>query len=122
MRDLETSRAALYRKGVLSESMAAFFLRLKGYRIRARRYKTKHGEIDLIATKGNVIAFVEVKARDSYATGVEAILPQAQRRVENAAAHFMQRHAVFQDYVWRFDAVVVRMGRLPYHLKDAWRP
>lgn len=111
-----------YKKGLLSESMAALFLLCKGYRLRETRYKTKHGEIDLIATKGKTIVFVEVKARDDYAQGVEAISPRSQKRIQAAAQHFMQRNRRLQDYVWRFDAVVVRMGRLPYHLKDAWRP
>ena len=111
-----------HEKGVFSEGVAAVFLTLKGYRIRARRYKTKHGEIDLIATKGKTVAFVEVKARRDHATGLEAISPKAQRRIQNAALHYMQRQHRLSDYVWRFDAVVVRMNGLPYHLKDAWRP
>lgn len=120
-----TEALARYEKGMLSERIAAFFLIAKGYRIRERRYKTRHGEIDLIATKGKTIAFVEVKSRRSYAEGVEAISPKSQRRIQAAAEHYMQRHGsgktALSDYVWRFDAVVVRTGRLPYHLKDAWR-
>ena len=117
-----TKPLARYKKGIVSEWVTALFLTAKGYRVRAMRYKTKHGEIDLVATKGKTVIFIEVKARDDYATGVEAILPKSQRRIQASAEHYMQRHKSLQDYVWRFDAVVVRMGRLPYHLKDAWRP
>ena len=111
-----------HKKGLFSEGVAAAFLTLKGYHIRARRYKTKHGEIDLIVTKGKTVAFVEVKARKTYADGVEAISPKAQVRIQDAAQHYMQRQSELADYVWRFDAVVVRTDGLPYHLKDAWRP
>ncbi len=113
---------ARHKKGLWSEALAAVFLMTKGYSVQAKRYKTKHGEIDLIVTKGKTIAFVEVKARESYTDGVEAISPRAQQRIQDAAQHFMQRQTAYDDYVWRFDAVVVRTGRLPYHLKDAWRP
>lgn len=115
-------RIERYRKGHAAEKLAAWWLRLKGYRICARRYKTPHGEIDLVACRGRVVAFVEVKARASRDAGLLAISPQAQRRIQNAALHFMARHPALAGRDWRFDAVVVRSRCLPYHLSDAWRP
>lgn len=111
-----------YRKGLSSESRALWFLRLKGYRILARRYKTPFGEIDLVASRGRILVFVEVKARDIMSDGLEAVTPKSQERIQRAAMRFVQQSPGFQDHDWRFDAIVVRPRRLPYHMKDAWRP
>jgi putative endonuclease len=61
-------RRRAWRRGRLAESMAAFLLRLKGFRILARGYKVPVGEIDIIARRGRLIAFVEVKARAASIT------------------------------------------------------
>ena len=58
-------RVAAFRTGISAESRAAAFLMAKGYRILAKRYRTPHGEIDIVARRRNLIAFVEVKARAS---------------------------------------------------------
>jgi putative endonuclease len=100
---------------------AAIYLMCKGYRILAWRYKTKSGEVDLVAVRGGTVLFVEVKARADRTTGLEAVTPKAQARILRAAEHFMQRRPRYKNYVWRFDAVIVTSRRLPYHLKDAWR-
>jgi putative endonuclease len=116
-----THRIERYKKGHWAEYLGTWFLRLKAYHIKERRFKTKYGEIDLIAVRGNVIVFVEVKARDTKIQGLEAITPQAQQRIMRAAQAFMQKHRQYQNYVWRFDALVVRPWRLPYHVENAWR-
>lgn len=116
-----TEHLQRYKRGRAAEIAAALYLMCKGYRILSWRYKTKHGEVDLIAKRGRVVAFVEVKARGGHAEGLEAVTPKAQVRILRAAEHYMQRHPTFQNYVWRFDAVVVTSRRLPYHLTDAWR-
>jgi putative endonuclease len=110
-----------YHKGVWAEWVAALYLMCKGYRIVARRYKTRYGEVDLIARRLGVVAFVEVKARPTRTVGLEAITPKSQQRILNAATAFVQRHPVYQNYVWRFDALVVSPRALPYHMTDAWR-
>lgn len=117
-----TERLARYKKGHRAENYAAWFLRLKGYRVLAKRHKTHVGEIDLIAIKGNCIIFCEVKARNDLSGGLEAIAHKAQLRIQRAAASFVQKNKPYENYDWRFDAVVVRPWQLPYHLKDAWRP
>src|SRR5579859_3351957 len=66
-------RRAAYRRGHAGERLAALRLLLTGYRILARRYRTRVGEIDLIARRGDVVAFVEVKRRDGLAVGLEAV-------------------------------------------------
>jgi putative endonuclease len=116
-----TDRLARYKKGHRAEAMARHFLGLKFYRLLALRYKTKIGEIDLVVTKGNKIIFCEVKARDGLTDGLEAVSPHSQQRIQRAATYFCQHNPRYQNYDWRFDVVVVRPWRLPYHLKDAWR-
>jgi len=95
-------------------------LRLKGYRILARRYKTPMGELDLIARRGRVIAFIEVKARSETAQGLEAITVQKRRRSARAALAFVMRHPEIAEFDLRFDVVVVRRLRPPHHLENAW--
>lgn len=110
-----------YHKGLRGEWLVAWYLRLKGYRVRAMRYKTRYGEIDIVATRGRSLVFVEVKARQAVEEGLYAVTPQAQERIARAATAFMQRRPRFNNYNTRFDAVVVRPYRLPYHIQDAWR-
>ena len=118
--DAATGRAA-YRSGLRAEALAAVLLRLKGYRILARRLKTPAGEIDMVIRRGSSLAIVEVKARGT-GDAVEAILPRQQRRLERAAAHFLGRNPQLAGLDLRFDVVLVAPRRLPRHLADAWRP
>lgn len=101
-------------------------LRLKGYRVLARRSKRHVGEIDLIARRGSVLAFIEVKARADAVHAVEAITPNQRRRIERAAEAFMQRNPALARCDIRFDVVLVgtRPGEhlWPRHIVDAWRP
>lgn len=119
--DVATGRAA-HRLGLRAEMLAALLLRLKGYRIVARRLKTPAGEIDMVVRRGRALAIVEVKARGLDDTAVEALLPRQQRRLEQAAAHFLGRHPQLAGLALRFDVVLVTPFRLPRHMKDAWRP
>ena len=111
-----------HQKGLFAETLAIFYLRCKGYRLLARRFKTKLGEIDIIMQRGKTLAFIEVKARPSNANGLEAISPKARQRIQRSAQLFCQSQPRFNNHDWRFDAIVVKPRRLPYHLKDAWRP
>jgi len=117
--DAATGRAA-HRLGLRAETIAALFLRLKGYRILARRLKTPAGEIDMVVRRGRALAIVEVKARAVRAE--EALLPRQQQRLERAAAHFLGRNPALADLDLRFDVVLVVPRRLPRHMPDAWRP
>jgi putative endonuclease len=114
-------RRAAYRRGHAGERLAAFRLLLTGYRILARRYRTKVGEIDLIARRGNVVAFVEVKRRGALAAGLEAVTPQAQARIRRAAEAYIQRHPALAERALRFDVMVVTPWTWPRHIVDAWR-
>ena len=97
------------------------WLRLKGYRILARDFRSPVGEIDLIARRGSVLAVVEVKARQSLEEAGEAIGPRQRARIRNAAIVFLQRHPSLGTLDVRFDAVLMVPGRWPRHLTDAWR-
>lgn len=115
------ARRAAYRLGLSAETRAALWLRLKGYRILARRYRTPRGEIDLIARRGKTIAFVEVKARANRNAALEAISPQAQRRIVEAAHIWLSTNPGCMDVTLRFDAMLIAPRRLPHHMANAWQ-
>jgi putative endonuclease len=72
-------RRRAWRRGFRAETIALVFLTLKGYRLLARRYGGKGGEIDLIMRRRRAIVFVEVKARDDFESAAEAIGPGKHR-------------------------------------------
>jgi len=110
---------AAHAAGLRAEALAALMLRLKGYRILARRMKTRLGEIDLIARRGRALVFVEVKARGNLDGAAEALMAEQRAR---AAALFVAARPAFADLDMRFDVVLVAPRRWPRHLADAWRP
>lgn len=116
---LATRREA-YARGRRGERLAAWWLRLKGYRILAQDFRCPMGEIDLVARRGGILAIVEVKHRGALAAAGEAVTPRQQRRVLRAAQHFLQRRPDLADLQLRFDAVLLVPRRWPHHLKDAW--
>ena len=116
----KTARRRAYRSGRWAETGAAWWLRLKGYRIVARGFKTPVGEIDLIAKRGNVLAFVEVKTRPSRAESAEAITFRQQARIARAASWFLNSRPDFAALESRFDAVLVVSRHLPVHIPGAW--
>ena len=121
----KVGRVRAYRFGRFAESLCVWRLRLAGYRVLARRFKTPVGEIDIVARRGDTLAFVEVKARHAAADrGDQAVeLTARQRaRIERAAEAFVARRPRLAGCAMRFDLMVVRPWRAPRHLADAWRP
>ena len=116
-----TSRAEREAHGRRGESLAAWYLRFKGWRILARRVKTPRGEIDLIARRGAVVAFVEVKWRASAAELDHAIDAYRLRRVLAAAEAVGHRYARPDDQQ-RIDIVLLAPGRFPRHMANALLP
>ena len=114
------ARQRAYARGRRGERIAAWWLRLKGYRVLARGFRCPAGEVDLIARRGSILAIVEVKHRDSLAVAGEAVGPRQQHRVRRAAEHFLQRRPDLAGLQLRFDAVLLVPRQLPRHLKDAW--
>jgi putative endonuclease len=105
--------------GRRAERLAAWWLRLKGWRILAVRAKTPVGEVDLIARRGRTLAFVEVKARASEAEAGMALDEWRLRRVARAAEALAPRYARPGDDV-RIDAMFLVPRRLPRHLTNVW--
>ena len=120
-RPVQARRRAAYRRGHAGETLAAWRLRLAGYRILARRYRTKLGEIDLVARRGGIVAFIEVKRRADLATGLEAVTPQARTRIGRAAELFIRRNPALAELALRFDVIVITPWAWPRHMIDAWR-
>ena len=114
------ARLAADRRGHRAETMAAWWLRLHGYRIVARRVRTRVGEIDLIARRGKVLAFVEVKARDRLDNALAALHPAAMTRIAAAANALTERYGRGCT-TFRIDAVIVVRGQWPRHYRDVWR-
>jgi putative endonuclease len=110
------------RQGRGAERLAGLWLRAKGFGILASRFQSPQGEIDLIARRGRLLLFVEVKARSDDAAAAEAVTARQRSRIERAAQAFLQRRPELAACEMRFDAVLIRPGRLPRHIKDAWRP
>ena len=120
------ARQAAQRLGHVAEWRAVWRLRLAGYSVLARRYKTRLGEIDIVARRGGILAFVEVKARTDIAAATDALGGRQFGRVARAASLFLARHPHYAADSVRFDAVLVD-GSLwrniwPRHLADVWRP
>lgn len=110
-----------YKKGMFAEYVAIIFLVLKGYRILKHRYKTRYGEIDVVARRGHVIAFIEVKSRKTEEGALEAVHPKTQRRIENAAKDFISRNSqLCGNSSFRFDVITVSKPFRIKHLDNAW--
>ncbi len=92
--------------GRRAEALAVWYLRLKLYRVLARRWRSPAGEIDLIVRRGRTIVFVEVKQRLDADTGLEAVRPMARRRIARAAEHWIAANPAAASLDRRFDVVV----------------
>jgi putative endonuclease len=114
------SRRAGYRLGLRAETIAALYLRLKFYRILARRFASPAGEIDLVARRGTSLVFVEVKARPTLEAAAESIRHMQRARIVQAANAFLSRHPHYINHFARFDAILIAPGRWPRHLISAF--
>lgn len=101
------------RRGQGAERLCIWLLRLKGYRILARRFRVPSGEIDLIARRGRVLVAVEVKARAGFDAAAAAISPHQRRRIARALEHFLARRPDLAVLDRRFDVMMVVPRRWP---------
>ena len=108
------------RAGRRAERVAALLLALKGYRILARGFTVPGGEIDIVALRGDVVAFVEVKARADAEAALLAIDGAKRRRIARAAAVWLSRNARAAGFTFRGDAVLIVPRRWPRHVVDAF--
>jgi len=121
-------RKATHDFGLKAEKMAAWYLRMKGYRIIAERYRNHQGEIDLLAVRGKNLVAVEVKARKNFAACHESVPPFKQQKIMRAMEGLMGSQSKIAGLARaserniRFDVIWIVRGVLPHHIKDAWRP
>ncbi len=113
------NRLAAEQRGRRGETIAAWFLRLKGWRVVAMRVKTPRGEVDLIARRGKTIAFVEVKARRNVHDLATAIDAYRLRRVAAAAEILLPKYGKECENM-QIDLIMVAPWRWPHHLPNVW--
>ena len=106
--------------GRRAETLAAWYLRLKGYRIVATRVKTPVGEIDLIARRFGTTAFIEVKARQARSEEAAALEMANTRRIARAAEYYVAHHPALAETPLRFDVIFLAPGTWPRHVKGAF--
>lgn len=108
-----------YQRGLRAEIITMVWLALRGYRILRWRYKTKVGEIDIIARRGQTVAFIEVKNRATLDEALHSLTPQMRRRIGQAAKHYLTTVTGEFPAQYRFDLVAVS-GFSVRHLDNAW--
>ena len=113
-------RRAAERRGRGAETLACWYLRLHGWRILARRARVPGGEVDVVARRGKILAFIEVKARATEDAAAFALDEWRLRRVVAAAERLAPRYLRDGDDV-RIDALFVVPKRWPRHLPNVWQ-
>lgn len=113
------NRAEAERRGRRAETIAAWWLRVHGWRIVARRLRTPVGEVDLVVRRGRTVAFVEVKTRHNHEDLSLAVDRHRLTRVARAAEALISRFANRGETV-RIDVILIGSGGLPRHLKNVW--
>jgi putative endonuclease len=114
------SRQQAQRRGRRAEALCAWVLRLQGFRILERNWRVPMGEVDIIARRGRVLAFVEVKSRDTEDAAREAVSQKQRQRIENAAGAYLAYHPACAKLHARFDVMAVAPRRWPAHIRSAW--
>jgi putative endonuclease len=117
-----SQRAAAERAGRRAETLAVWLLRLKGYAILARRFRSPVGEIDIVARRAGILAFVEVKQRRQSEAALAALTARQRARLQRAALAFLSTRPAVAGLAQRFDVVLVIPWRRIIHIIDAWRP
>ena len=108
-------RKKAHGRGLRAEGVAVGLLRLKGYRILARRYQVREGEIDIVARRGDTVAFVEVKVRPTLDEARTAIGAVKRRRLSRAAKSWLASNPWAAPLTWRGDAVFLAPWCWPRH-------
>lgn len=110
--------------GKYSEFLTRLILRLKGYKIISKNFKTGNGtnagEIDIIALKNKTLCFIEVKTRTNLETAAYAISKKQKQRISKGAMNFIKKYPKYSNYDCRFDAFLISYKSPPSHIKNAW--
>ncbi|MEH6402311.1 MAG: YraN family protein [Sneathiella sp.] len=114
-------RKYAYFRGRFAETVATWFLRLKGYHIVARGFRRPVGEIDIIARRKGVLIAIEVKQRQSLEKALHAIHGKQRRRISRAMEAFIASRPEFSEMDIRFDILLITsfMSK-PVHMENAW--
>jgi len=107
-------------RGQMAENITVFFLRIKIFSILKKNFKTPVGEIDIIAKRGDLLVFVEVKMRNSKQGMAEALDAVNQRRIIRAAKYYLAGNPQMADKNLRFDVIFLSPFAFPVHLKGAF--
>jgi putative endonuclease len=102
--------------GQRSEQLAALLMRAKLFRILARGYRIRDGEIDIVARRGSLVVFVEVKARPTLREAMEAITPRKRQRMSRAARHWIASHPWAAQCALRADSIFIAPRHMPRHV------
>ncbi len=113
-------RQVAFKFGLSAESRAAALLIAKGFRIIAKRFRCPAGEIDIVAKRGALLIFVEVKARARLDDAAWSVTDRQKRRIASAASAWLADHPEDSGCDTRFDAVLVAPRSLPQHLQGAF--
>ena len=117
---MSRTKQAAQAYGHRAETIAVWYLRMKGYRLLARRFKSASGEIDLIMRHRKTLVFIEVKARAKVNDSMFAVTPQQSRRISAAASLFASRYDMTGIDFQRFDILAVPSYLWPTHIKNAF--
>lgn len=119
--DVRARKKRAQRRGLWAEALARLYLRVTGWRILAANVKTPVGEIDIVARRRNIVAFIEVKTRTDLGAAATAIGVNQQRRIARAAEAFLIQRPALQHNDVRFDAFLVTGPFSFRHLTNAWQ-
>jgi putative endonuclease len=117
----QNRRKRAHRLGIFAEYLCMLLLILKGYTVLERRHRNRGGEIDIIAARRNLLAFIEVKARGQEAEALESVNAEKRRRLARAVEAYMATHQRYAQHGLRFDVMVVTSFLRIRHFKNAWR-
>jgi len=119
-RKADKKKIRAFHRGWISEYLAAFYLMMKGYRILALRYKTRVGEIDIIARRGDVVVFCEVKARATVEDAVFAVNATTQKRIRDASDLWISKQKTVSQLSQRYDVIAILPRSLPKHIENCF--
>ena len=113
-------RQVAFKLGLSAENRAAALLLAKGFRIIARRWRCSAGEIDIVAKRGQLLIFVEVKARERLNDAAYSVTERQKRRIAAAAAGWLAEHQDDAQCDMRFDVILVSPRSWPQHIRAAF--
>jgi len=113
-----------FERGMRAEESARLHLERKGYTLISARYKTPHGEIDLLMQQGKTIVAVEVKYRKREVDSFECLTERQQKRIENSLLYYLSENNINESgansALLRFDVVLLSAGKQITHIENAW--